>query len=243
MKPERLQKILANAGIASRRGAEELIAAGRVTVNGRLASIGDRATPGEDSVEVDGVEVPAEVERRYVILNKPAGVITTVEDARGRTTVLDVLPKSITDGTRLFPVGRLDMDSTGLILLTNDGFLSERLMHPRFEVQREYIVEVRPVPRAEDIAKLRKGIFLEDGNTGPAKVSLMAKSGGTGLIRMVIHTGRKRQIRRSFEALSYRVVSLNRVRVGSLSLGSLGPGEFRELRTDEVRRLYIEAGM
>lgn len=214
-----------------------------MTINGRKAGIGNRAVPGEDVVEVDGVEVPTDVARKYVILNKPAGVVTTTGDARGRKTVLDLLPPSMKEGIRLFPVGRLDMDSTGLILLTNDGFLSERLLHPRFEVQREYIVEVKPVPRAQDLAKLRKGLVLEDGNTGPAKVSLVAKSEGKGLVRMIIHTGKKRQIRRSFDALAYKVISLNRVRVGSLSLGSLAPGESRELVVDEVRRLYREAGV
>ncbi len=219
-----------------------MIAAGRVTVNGRVSSIGDRAVPGEDDVRLDGVEVPTGVPRRYLILNKPEGVVTTAGDARGRRTVLDLVPEAAGE-QRLFPVGRLDMASTGLILLTNDGFLAERLMHPRFEVQREYIVEVEPVPRAEDVARLRKGVDLEDGNTGPARVSVIAKSGGRGLVRMIIHTGKKRQIRRSFSELGYKVLSLNRVRVGSLSLGSLAPGESRELRTDEVRKLYRESGV
>lgn len=213
-----------------------------MTLNGRRASIGDRAVPGQDSVEVDGVEVPTEVDRRYVILNKPAGVITTVEDARGRTTVLGILPKSITEGTRLFPVGRLDMDSTGLILLTNDGFLANRLLHPRYEVTREYVVDVEPIPSQGDLSRLRKGVRLEEGDTGTAKVSLVDKRRGRGRVRMTLHTGRNRQIRRSFEMLGYRVVGLNRVRFGSLGLGNLRPGQYRELTPTEVADLYRRTG-
>ena len=241
--PERIQKILARAGLASRRAAEELILEGRVTLNGKKASLGDRALAGRDSLAVDGIELEPEPEPKYVALNKPAGVVSTVTDPQGRPTVLDALGEEAVAGRRLFPVGRLDMDSTGLILLTNDGFLANRLMHPRFGVPREYVVEVKPPPRREDLARLRKGVVLEDGDTGPARVSETGRSGGRALVDMVIHAGRKRQIRRSFEHLGFRVVTLNRVRIGNLGLGSLRPGTHRQLEATEVRELYKQTGL
>lgn len=216
---------------------------GRVTLNGARASLGDKAVPGKDSVAVDGVLVPPPEVLIYFALNKPAGVVSTVTDPQGRPTVLDEVPEADREGLRVFPVGRLDKDSTGLILLTNDGFLANRLMHPSFGVPREYYVEVRPVPGNADLARLRKGVALEDGDTGPAKVSLMGKSGDRAQMDMVIHAGKKRQIRRSFEHLGYKVVSLNRVRIGKLGLGRLPQGSFRKLRPDEVRELYRETGL
>ena len=241
--PERVQKILARAGVASRRAAEALILAGRVTLNGKTASLGDRGIAGRDAIEVDGIAVEPEGELAYFALNKPAGVVSTATDPQGRPTVLDQIPLDASRGLRLFPVGRLDMDSTGLILLTNDGFLANRLMHPRYGVPREYMVEVEPVPRPEDIARLRKGVRLEDGETGAAKASVVGTSGRMAQVDLVIHAGRKRQIRRTFEHLSYRVVSLNRVRIGSLGLGRLKPGESRELTGAEVRELYGQTGL
>lgn len=241
--PERIQKILSGAGIASRRASEDLITAGRVTVNGKRATIGDRAVPGEDAVAVDGIVVETGVTLRYFALNKPRGVVTTVDDPGGRPTVLDLLDEATRSDFRLFPVGRLDMDSSGLILLTNDGFLANRLLHPSFQVPREYRVEVEPVPRPGDIAALRVGVVLEDGPTGPAKVSLVAKRERRGLVSVTLHTGKKRQIRRSFEHLGFRVVTLCRVRFGPLGLGSLKPGEARELDRREVEELYVRTGM
>lgn len=241
--PERIQKILSGAGIASRRASEELILAGRVTMNGRRVTLGDRAVLGVDVIAVDGVEVEASTPLKYFALNKPRGVVTTTDDPQDRPTVLDYLDDDTRREFRLFPVGRLDMDSSGLILLTNDGFLANRLLHPRFEVPREYQVEVEPVPRPQDIARLRGGVVLDDGSTGPARVSLIAKKGDRGLVSITLHTGRKRQIRRSFEHLGYLVVTLCRVRIGSLGLGSLKPGELRELDRQEVRRLYGRTGL
>ncbi|MHB8897040.1 MAG: pseudouridine synthase, partial [Candidatus Geothermincolia bacterium] len=216
--PERVQKILARAGLASRRAAEELILDGRVTRNGAVVVLGDRATPGEDVIEVDGIALEPVPEPRYFALNKPAGVVSTASDPQGRRTVLDLLDDELTGGRRVFPVGRLDMDSSGLILLTNDGFLAHRLMHPKFGVAREYLLEVKPVPRREDLARLRKGVVLEDGDTGPARVSLLGEQAGRAQINMVIHAGKKRQIRRTFDHLGYKVLVLNRVRIGSLGL-------------------------
>jgi pseudouridine synthase len=214
-----------------------------VRKNGEAVSLGDRATPGVDVVEVDGIPVTTGQTRRYFILNKPAGVVTTTDDPQGRKTVLDFIDEADSSAVRLFPVGRLDMDSSGLILLTNDGFLANRLLHPRFEVTREYRVEVEPEPRAEHIAMLRKGVELEDGPSGPARVSLIGRREGRGLVGMTLHTGRKRQIRRSFEHLGYRVITLCRVRFGSIGLGSLKPGQIRELEPSEVRELYRRTGL
>ena len=211
-------------------------------MNGKMVALGDRALPGVDVIAVDGIEVETGAPFRYFALNKPRGVVTTTDDPRGRATVLDFLEEEIRRDFRLFPVGRLDMDSSGLILLTNDGFLANRLLHPRFEVSREYRVEVVPVPRPGDIASLREGVVLDDGPTAPARVSLMGKKDDRGLVGVTIHTGKKRQIRRSFECLGYTVVMLCRVRFGSLGLGSLRPGGLRELDRLEVRRLYEVTG-
>ena len=192
---------------------------------------------------VDGNQVQTTAELQYYGMNKPAGVVTTSHDPQGRTTVLDLLDQETRAGARLFAVGRLDMQSTGLILLTNDGLLANRLMHPRFQVPREYLVEVSPVPRPSDLALLRKGVPLEDGVTAKARASLLGSVGGCGQVSMTLRTGRKRQIRRSFEHLGYRVNLLSRVRIGSLSLGSLGAGEYRRLTPVEVRNLYRQTGL
>jgi 23S rRNA pseudouridine2605 synthase len=214
-----------------------------VTRNGAKATIGDRAVPGVDVIEVDGIEVTTGVSPRYFALNKPSGVISTTQDPQGRTTVLELLDREVVEESRPFPVGRLDMDSTGLILLTNDGFLANRLLHPRYQVPREYLVEVQPVPGKDDLARLRKGVDLDDGNTGPARVSILGRRGDRGQVRLTIHTGRKRQIRRSFEALGYNVLTLVRVRFGSVGLGRLKPGQYRELHGSEVRDLYRQTGL
>lgn len=229
--------------MASRRIAERLISEGRVTVNGNPAVLGDKAVVGVDRIEVDGAPVHTDVRLCYYALNKPRGVIsTTFDDLGTRRTVLDLLDPSILSEYRIFPVGRLDMDSTGLILLTNDGILSNRLLHPSYEVTREYVVEVEPVPTPGDLARLRKGVDLEEGNTGPAKVSLVGSKRGRARVRMSLHTGKNRQIRRSFDLLGFKVITLNRVRFGSLGLGNLRSGEYRELSGSEVRELYRRTG-
>lgn len=214
-----------------------------MTINGEVAALGDRADVAADVVEVDGVTLEAEPDPVYIALNKPGGVLSTASDPQGRQTVLELLPEDLVGGRRVFPVGRLDMDSTGLILLTNDGFLAHRLMHPRFGVPREYMVEVAPVPRRQDLARLRKGLSLEDGDTGPAKVSVVGEKEGRAQVDMVIHAGKKRQIRRSFDHLGYKVVSLNRVRIGGLGLGNLRQGDSRELSDGEVHGLYRQTGL
>lgn len=243
MEEERLQKIIAQAGILSRRKAEELIAQGRVTSNGKIAVLGDRAVPGKDEIAIDGIVVGPSQEYRYFVLNKPTGVISTTSDERGRKTVLDFLDEKTASSVRLFPVGRLDMNSSGLIILTNDGFLANRLIHPRFSVPRRYLVEVEPVPKETHIEALLEGIQLEGGISIFDEVSLEDIQGNRGQLKVTLTTGKKRQIRRSFKSLGYDVISLCRVSIGGLSLGSLKPGEYRELSTNEVQSLYRATGL
>jgi 23S rRNA pseudouridine2605 synthase len=225
---ERLQKTLARIGLGSRRACEILIAEGRVTVNGRAAELGDRARPG-DEVAVDGVVLSTTVDAATYLLNKPAGVVTTVSDTHDRPVVVDLVPAE----PRVFPVGRLDLDTEGLLLLTNDGALAHRLMHPSFGVDKEYLVHVRGRPGRGALRRLREGIELEDGLTAPAKVSVV----GPSLIRLSIHEGRNRQVRRMCEAIGHEVLRLVRSRIGPLSDPSLKPGEWRPLTAKELLEL------
>ena len=225
--PERIQKILSSAGVASRRKAEELIAAGRVQVNGRRASLGDRAEPGVDLITVDGEPVTAQA-KRYLALNKPAGYVTTVTDTHGRGTVLDLVDVP----ERVYPVGRLDLHTSGLLLLTSDGDFAERVTHPRYEIPKTYAARVaRPIGVAA-IQKLRSGIELDDGPLRPEKVSITSDDRRT--VEMTIHEGRNRIVRRAFEAVGCRVVELRRTRIGPVDLGSLPSGKWRELTQAEV---------
>ena len=226
---ERLQKVLARAGLGSRRHCEELISAGRVIVDGETARLGDRVDPESAVVEVDGAVVAVRPGLVHYLLNKPAGVVTTVEDTHGRPTVIELVP----DEPRVFPVGRLDMDSEGLLLLTNDGSLAHRLTHPSFGVEKEYLVQVEGEPRRADLRQLREGVELDDGVTAPAKVAMIEPS----LLRIAIHEGRNRQVRRMCEAVGHPVRRLVRTRIGPLVDRRLGPGEWRELSTDELRSL------
>jgi 23S rRNA pseudouridine2605 synthase len=226
---ERVQKILARAGVASRRASEELIARGRVRVNGVVAQLGDRADPEHDRIEVDGAPVGVRPGLVHYLLNKPPGVVTTASDPQGRPTVVELVPAE----PRVFPVGRLDADTEGLLLLTNDGELAQRLTHPSFGVDKEYLAHVEGSPSRGAIRRLRAGIELEDGLTAPAKVSLV----GDRLLRITIHEGRKRQVRRMCEAVGHPVRRLVRVRIGPLSDRRLAPGEWRELARHEVRAL------
>ncbi|MGH9113114.1 MAG: pseudouridine synthase, partial [Acidimicrobiales bacterium] len=226
---ERLQKVLAQAGLGSRRACELLIAEGRVRVNGGVATLGDRADPAVDEVEVDGAVVGVRPGLVHYLLNKPAGVVTTASDPQGRATVVGLVPPE----PRVFPVGRLDADSEGLLLLTNDGDLAHRLTHPSFGVDKEYLVEVEGSPGRGVVRRLREGVELEDGVTAPAKVSAV----GDHLLRITIHEGRNRQVRRMCAAVGHPVRRLVRVRIGPISDRRLGPGEWRPLRQDEVRAL------
>ena len=233
----RLQKYLAEAGLGSRRRCEELIAAGRVTVDGVVAHLGDSVDPGVQTVEVDGRPAQAE-EKEYWLLNKPRGVLSAASDARGRPTVVDSVPAR----GRVFPVGRLDLNSTGLLLLTNDGDLTGRLLHPRYHVEKEYVVKVRGRVSEAALQRLRTGIDLDDGPTAPAELDVLERtpakgSGPTTTVRVIIYEGRKRQVRRMFEAVGHRVLGLHRRRFDGLTDAGLEPGQARPLSPAEVARL------
>lgn len=227
--PERLQKVLARAGLGSRRASEELIAEGRVKVNGEIAELGRRVDPEQDSVEVDGVPIGVRQGLRYLLLNKPVGAVTTASDPQGRQTVVELVP----DDPRVFPVGRLDLDTEGLLLLTNDGDLTHRLTHPSHGVEKEYLAHVRGRPSRAAVRKLREGVELDDGPTAPAKASMLEPN----LLRLTIHEGRNRQVRRMCDQIGHPVERLVRVRIGPLADRSLSPGEWRDLEQAEVRAL------
>jgi 23S rRNA pseudouridine2605 synthase len=226
----RLGKFLALAGVASRRSAEELIRAGRVTVGGEVVTDPARDAGEYDVVTLDGEKLGIAVGRVIYAVNKPAGVVSTARDPQGRPTVVSLAP----GGVRLYPVGRLDRDTTGLILLTNDGELAHRLTHPRFEVQKAYRAVVsRPPVREQALRALRAGVELDDGRTSPAQVRRVAAD----TLEITIHEGRKRQVRRMCEAVGHPVRRLERVRFGPLELGSLRPGASRQLTPEEVSAL------
>lgn len=225
----RLQKVLAQAGLGSRRTCEELIERRRVRVNGEVAVLGRRVDPEVDVVEVDGAQIGVRAGLVHYLLNKPAGVITTATDTHGRPTVIDLVPAE----PRVFPVGRLDADTEGLLLLTNDGDLAHRLTHPSFGVDKEYLVEVDGDPHRGVVRRLREGVELDDGTTAPAKVAVL----GDHLLRITIHEGRNRQVRRMCEAVGIPVVRLVRTRIGPLTDRTLNPGAWRPLAQDEVRAL------
>jgi len=229
---ERLQKVLAIRGWGSRRVCEEMIAEGRVTVNGSVAVLGQRVDVGTDTVEVDGVQIGLRPDLVYYLLNKPAGVITTASDPQGRPTVIELVP----DEPRVFSVGRLDVDTEGLLLLTNDGDLANRISHPSHGVEKEYLAHVNGNVPGNLLHRLREGIELEDGMTAPARASQLSP----GLLRITIHEGRNRQVRRMCEAIGFPVQRLARVRIGPLRDATLAPGQHRSLTLDEVRQL-VEA--
>ena len=230
---ERLQKVLARAGVGSRRACDELVGAGRVTVDGKVAVSGQRVDPVTQHVAIDGVPVPVAPGLVYYLLNKPAGVVTTASDPQGRPTVLSLVPAE----PRVFPIGRLDYDTEGLLLLTNDGELANRLTHPSRGVPKEYLVEVDGVPSPGALRQLRTGVELDDGPTAPATVGRLAPQA----LRIVIHEGRNRQVRRMCEAVGHRVRRLVRTRIGTLTDLSLRPGRWRPLTAEEVRALYAAA--
>jgi 23S rRNA pseudouridine2605 synthase len=234
---ERLQKVLARAGFGSRRACEELIASGRVSVNGETATLGRRVDVHFDQVEVDGARIGGLPQYVHYLLNKPTGVVTSASDPHGRRTVADLVPRK----PRAFPVGRLDTDTEGLLIVTNDGDLAQRLSHPSFGVEKEYLAKVEGVPRRSDIKRLRDGVELDDGRTAPAKVSVVGDP-ADGVLRISIHEGRNRQVRRMCEAVGHRVSRLVRVRIGPVRLRDLQPGEWRKLSAREVHALGLAAG-
>jgi 23S rRNA pseudouridine2605 synthase len=234
---ERLQKVLARAGLGSRRACDELIAAGRVTVNGDVAVLGRRVDPDRDAVEVDGVPIATRAGLVYYLLNKPARVVTTADDPEGRRTVLELVPAD----PRVFPVGRLDWDTEGLLILTNDGDLTQRLTHPSHGVEKEYLAEVDGVPSRGALRRLREGIDLDDGPTAPATVQLVQDRGDHAALSIVVHEGRNRQVRRMCDAIGHPVRRLVRTRIGPITDRRLAPGSWRELRPSEVRALNAAA--
>lgn len=247
MATERLHVALAHAGVASRRAAEDLIRQGRVTVNGQIVTgMGVQIDPERDRVAVDGMPVDlsrSEQEPVYLAMYKPVGYVTTTSDQFGRPAVLDLVPPQIAQATRVYPVGRLDYESEGLLLLTDDGEFAQLMMHPRYSPPKEYHVLVRSMPASQQMQRLRSGILLDGRMTAPVEVDLLPeeaapgrRSGGTWL-RFILHEGRNRQIRRMCEAVGLSVVRLIRTRIGPVRLQGLNPGQTRSLRPDEVRKL------
>ena len=231
----RLQKIMADLGIASRRKAEAMIEEGRVTVNGQVAELGQKADPELDHIKLDGKLLTRRPGPRvYYAFHKPKGVISTLEDPQERSTVADYLGCV---KARVYPVGRLDFDSEGLLLLTNDGDFTQAVLHPSKKIPKVYQVKVKGVLSEEDIAALEKGIWLEDGKTAPAKVKKLKKTKENSWVEITIHEGKKRQIRRMLTRVGHSVVRLIRVKVGGIELGALGPGEMRPLTQKEIEKI------
>ncbi len=226
---ERLQKVLARVGIGSRRVCEDLIAEGRVTVDGEVAVLGRRVDVETALIELDGAPIGVRPDLVHYLLNKPAGVVTTADDPQGRPTVVGLVPAE----PRVFPVGRLDVDTEGLLLLTNDGELAHRLTHPSFGVEKAYVAELEGSPSRAALRRLREGVELDDGTTAPARAALLEPS----VVRLTVHEGRNRQVRRMCDAVGHPVVRLIRTRIGPLADRSLAPGAWRELTGDEVRSL------
>jgi len=238
---ERLQKYLSRHGVASRRASEEIIASGKVKVNGvTVVTPGTKINPSEDRVEVDGKKLARPEKKVYILLNKPRDYISTVSDPAGRKKITDLL-----DGVkeRVYPVGRLDYDSEGLILLTNDGDFTFHLTHPKYNVSKTYRVRVKGTVQTRDLNSLSSGIMLDDGMTAPAQVSLIDERDGNSLVEITIGEGRNRQVRRMFEKVGYEVIRLKRIKIANLSLGLLKSGQYRFLSGSEIFRLKKAAGI
>jgi 23S rRNA pseudouridine2605 synthase len=238
MAEERVQRALARAGFGSRRACEQLIADGRVTVDGVVATLGDKVDADRSAVRVDGLDVNLDPNVRYYALHKPSGVVTTMRDPQGRPDIRTFLPA---EGPRVFPVGRLDRDSEGLLLLTNDGDLANRLMHPSHGVEKEYLAEVEGEPTARQIARVRSGVELDDGPARAVRARVVASSRGRGAVRVVMTEGRKREVRRLLAAVGLPVTRLVRLRVGPITLEGMSPGQVRPLDREEIQALTSAA--
>lgn len=238
---ERLQKILAAAGVGSRRHCETLIATGRVAVNGQtVTELGTKADPLKDKISVDGRPITSAEKKVYILLNKPVGYTSTRSDPHAEHTVLELL-KGVK--AYLYPVGRLDVDTSGLLLLTNDGDFAQLLTHPSHEIDKTYVAVVRGRVSRDELTKLEKGVLLDDGMTAPARARLLSSSPGTNTsrIEIIIHEGRKRQVKRMFKAIGHDVLELKRTRLGGLDLGDLKEGDYRYLTGQEVVKLKKQA--
>ena len=241
MKPERLQKILSKAGVTSRRKAEGLILQGRVSVNGNIVrELGTKAVLGRDEIRVDGKTIEPETEKLVLALFKPKRCVTTLNDPQGRSTVADFVNKF---PMRLYPVGRLDYDAEGLLLLTNDGELAHRLQHPSYKVPKTYLVKVRGHPPTEALARLQQGVKLEDGITAPAELKVMEDDQKTTWLTLTLREGRKHQVKRMCAAVGHPVLKLRRTKIGPIELDDLRPGEIRRLKSREVRSLRAKVGL
>ncbi len=237
---KRLQKILAEMGIASRRRADEMIADGRVSVNGKMAVPGTKADPARDHIKLDGKLLTGKKQNKvYYVMNKPVNVMTTLEDPQGRPTVSDYFGRI---RSKVFPVGRLDFDSEGLLIFTNDGELAHRILHPSKKIPKTYKVKIKGLLGDKDILRLKNGMYLKDGKTAPAKLRKLQKLKENSWVELTITEGRKRQVRRMFDHVGHSVVRLIRTRVGKLSLGTLAPGEMRGRTPEELQALKEQTG-
>jgi 23S rRNA pseudouridine2605 synthase len=234
---QRIQKLMAEMGVASRRKAEELITEGRVTVNGKVAELGMKADLFKDHIKVDGKLLVRPEKKVYLIFNKPRSVVTSLSDPEGRPTIKDFL-RGVRE--RVFPVGRLDYDSEGMLILTNDGDFAQAILHPSKKIPKTYIVKVKGVLEEEELGKLRSGIRLDRTMTAPAKVKRLRKTESNSWLEMTIHEGKKRQIRRMLERVGHPVIRLMRVRINGLEMGELKPGTFRRISQDELQRMNKE---
>lgn len=232
---ERLQKLLAKAGVASRRGAEQLILAGRIQVNDKtVTELGYKADPYRDAITFDGKRLQFE-QKIYVLLNKPAGYVTTMSDPQGRPIVSELLADF---PERLFPVGRLDLDTEGALLMTNDGEMGNAILHPRFEVNKTYEAWVAGFPSSQQLEKLEQGIEIEGILTQPAKVQILKRTKHQSLVEVIIHEGKKRQVRKMFQAINHRVMHLKRTAYGQLRLGTLAAGKYRILSINDLKKVF-----
>ena len=233
---ERLQKVIANAGYCSRRKAEELISAGKVVVNGEKVTELGLKVNYDDDIVVEGNAISQKEEKVYYLLNKPRGIISSSNDDKKRKTVVDIINTT----KRIYPVGRLDYDTTGALILTNDGELTNLLIHPKSNVEKEYIAKVEGIPSKEDIIKLSKGIIIDGRKTAPAKAKIkkIDKKNNTSIVTLIIHEGRNHQVKKMFEALGYNVIKLKRERFAFLDVNDLKSGDYRELSIKEVKCLY-----
>lgn len=237
----RINKYLSAAGVSSRREADRLIEQGRVKVNGKIVqTLGSKIDENKDRIEVDGKIVEGTQGKIYILLNKPPEFLVTLKDPFQRPTIMDFLPKL---KTRIFPVGRLDFDSEGLLLMTNDGELTNRLIHPRYEIKKNYLVKIQGHPEKAQISRLERGIPIDGKKTAPAKISPISSSPKRSLFKVELHEGRKREIRRMFEAIGYHVLLLRRIKFAGLTLDGLNSGDWRYLTDIEVQNLYKKVGL